>query len=102
MTETRSSDHIAWLDQATKARDAAFRLAHDRFMKDFEVAAQLVGCRDPNTLALEMEYADKLTAEYLTESNKLFHLMSKFAQDGLLETWRCSRGSDVPIARAQS
>jgi hypothetical protein len=97
-----ANDRVAWLDQATRARDAAFRLAHDRFSKDRDAAARLVGCTDPNALALEMEYTDKLTAEYLTDSNKLFQLMSKFVQDGLLETRDRTRGSDIPNAREHS
>src|SRR6266849_7377620 len=96
-TESVTKDRVAWLNQATRARDAAFRLAHDHFVKELEATAQLLGCTDPNALALEMENADKLTAEYLTESNKLFQLMSKFVQDGLVETR--NRSLDIPNAR---
>ena len=98
----KDKDRVAWLNQATRARDAAFRLAHDRFIKDLDTAARLVDRTDPNAVALEMEYADKLTAEYLTESHKLFQLMSKLVQDGLLETRDRTRGSDIPNAREHS
>lgn len=93
-------DRVAWLNQATRARDAALRLAHDRFIKDLDAAARLVDRTD--AVALAMEYADKLTAEYLTESHKLFQLTSKFVQDGPHETRDRTRGSDIPNARERS
>jgi hypothetical protein len=95
-------DRVAWVNQATRARDAAFRLAHDRFIKGLDAAARLVHRTDPNAVASAMEYADKLTAEYLTESNKLFQLTSKFVQDGPHETRDRTRGSDIPNARERS
>ncbi len=87
-----SGDYAAWLDQATKVRDRAFRFLQDRFIKDVGEAAEFVGCIDPNALALQMEYATKLTADYLAESERMFELMSRLAQNGRLEARQDSCG----------
>jgi hypothetical protein len=80
-----TNDYAAWLEQATKVRNKAFGFLQDRFIKDIDEAAQFVGRIDPNALALQMEYATKLTADYLAESERLFELMSRLAQNGRLE-----------------
>jgi hypothetical protein len=67
-------DQAAWLDQAKKVRDQALRLMRERFAKDLESAAQVVGSTKAGALAREAEYGRKLTAEYLAESDKLFAL----------------------------
>jgi hypothetical protein len=74
-----ADDGIAWLDQATKVRDEALRLLHDRFLKDLERATELVGPRKSTALALQAEYAEKLTADYLAESERQFKSMRKRA-----------------------
>ena len=84
-TDRVADDHAAWLVQATKVRDEALRLMHERFIKDLEDVTQLVGGNDPIAFRLQVEYADKLTAGYLAESERLFDLMNKLGEDGLLE-----------------
>jgi hypothetical protein len=74
------------LDQATKVREMAFRLAHECVTSDVEPAAQLVGCNDPNALAFQAECVTKLTADYLAESERMFELMSKLVQGGQVES----------------
>jgi hypothetical protein len=61
---------------------------HERFKKDLEDLSQLAGSRDRKALASQAEYADKLTADYLLESETLFELMRRLAQDDLLESSR--------------
>ena len=73
-------DQTAWLDQAKRVRDQALRLMRERFAKDLESAAQVVGNTKPEALAREAEYARKLTAEYLAESDRLFALSSRLAR----------------------
>ena len=73
-------DQAAWLDQAKKVRDQALRLMRERFAKDLESAEQLVGSTKADALAREAEYARKLTAEYLAESERLFALSSRLAR----------------------
>jgi hypothetical protein len=80
------NDHSAWLRQATEVRDEALRLLRGRFTKDLESVAQLVGSRHPEALASKVEYADKLMADYLAKSEKLFELMGRLARDGGLHT----------------
>ena len=75
-----ADDHAAWLDQAKKVRDQALHLMRERFAKDLESAAQVVGSTKAGALAREAEYGRKLTAEYLAESDKLFALSSKLAR----------------------
>jgi hypothetical protein len=90
-----ANDYAAWLDQATKMRDKAFRFLQDRFIKDVGEAAQFVRCIDPNALALQKEYATKLTADYLAESEKMFELMTRLAQKGRLEARQGSCGHRI-------
>jgi hypothetical protein len=92
---TAANDYAAWLDQATRARDKAFRCLQDRFIKDVGEAAQFAGCIDSNALARQMEYATKLTADYLAESEKMFELMSMLARSGWLESRKDSCGHRV-------
>ena len=73
-------DQTAWLDQARKVRDQALRLMRERFAKDLESAAQIVGSTKPEAVAHEVEYARKLTAEYLVESDRLFALSKRLAR----------------------
>jgi hypothetical protein len=91
--EVAADEYVAWLDQATKLRDKAFRILQDRFIKDVE--AELVGPIDPETLALQTEFATTLTADYLAESDKMFELMRKLAQSGGLESRHETRGLSV-------
>lgn len=78
--------HAAWLCQATNARDAALRILQNRFRDDLEVATQLVGPTKPAAVALQTEYANKLMAAYLAESEKLFELMGKLVGAGPLRS----------------
>jgi hypothetical protein len=73
-------DQAAWLDQAKRVRDQALRLMRERFAKDLESAAQVIGSTKPEALAREAEYARKLTAEYLAESDRLFAVSSRLAR----------------------
>lgn len=84
-THTVANDQIAWLAQATKVRDEALRLMRERFSKDLEDVRLFVSCNAPNAFTLQVEYATKLTADYLAESERMFELISKLARDGLLE-----------------
>jgi hypothetical protein len=61
---------------------------HERFKKDLEDLRQLAGRRDMKALGSQAEYADKLTADYLLESERLFELMSRLGRDGVLESSR--------------
>lgn len=85
-TDMVARDQVALLAQATKVRDEALRLLHERFSKDLKDVIQLVGCSAPDAFTLQVEYASELTANYLAESERMFDLMSKLARDGLLET----------------
>jgi hypothetical protein len=87
--ESAADECAAWLDQATKLRDKAFRISQDRFVKELE--AELVGAIDPDTLALQVESAAKLTADYLAESEKMFELMRKQAQKPDAQHQSCGR-----------
>ena len=69
-----------WLHQARKVRDEALRLLRERFTQDLESAVEILGSRDPEALAAEVEYANRLTADYLAESEKLFALMGRLVQ----------------------
>jgi hypothetical protein len=73
-------EQTAWLDQAKKVRDQALHLMCERFAKDLESAQQIVGSTKADALAREAEYARKLTAEYLAESERLFALSSRLAR----------------------
>jgi len=78
--------HAAWLRHAINAREAALRMLQNRFREDLEVAAQLVGNTKPAAVELQEQYANKLMAAYLAESEQLFELMGKLARAGLLST----------------
>jgi hypothetical protein len=52
-----------------------------RFAKDLEDVTQLVGCDDPSIFPLQIEYADKVTADYLAASERMFDLMRKSAEE---------------------
>jgi hypothetical protein len=73
-------DQAAWMHQAKKVRDQALRLMRERFAKDLESAAQVVGSTKRDALAREAEYARTLTADYLAESDRLFALSSRLAR----------------------
>jgi hypothetical protein len=87
-TERPVDVQAAWLYQAQKVRDEALRLLRERFKQDLELATQLLGSRKPDALAAGADYANKLAADYLAESEKLFGLMSKLVQLGDLRTTR--------------
>ena len=74
--------HDAWLHQATKAREAALRLLLNRFTSDIEAARELFGGSKPADVERQAEYARKLTADYLAESEKLFELIAKLNRHG--------------------
>jgi hypothetical protein len=90
-----SSDYAAWLDQVTKVREKAFRLADARILKDGEVAPQLVGCNQPSVPGVQTACATKLTADYLVESEKMIELTTKLVQNGQLETRLTSYGHSI-------
>ena len=73
--QATSEAHQLWLLQATKVREAALRLLLSRFAGDIEAARELFGATKSSQLELQVEYARKLTADYLTESEKLFDLV---------------------------
>ena len=79
-----TDSHVAWLRQATNARDAALRILQNRFKDDLEVATQLVSPTKPSAIELQAQYANKLMAAYLAESEKLFELMGRLVRAGLL------------------
>src|SRR5215471_15966765 len=79
-SQSAIDEQAAWVDQAKKVRDQALRLMRERFAKDLESAAQVVGNTKPEALAREAEYARKLTAEYLAESDRLFALSGRLAR----------------------
>jgi hypothetical protein len=78
------NDNNAWLTQAMRLRDRAFRLAQDSLVTGVEHARRQKGCIDPSTVASEVEYAAILTADYLVESETMVDLMGDLAQKGLL------------------
>ncbi len=85
--------YTAWLDQANKLNDEAFRFAHDRLAKDLAAAAHLVRCSEPNeALALQMEFASKMAADYLAEGQKMLQLVGQLAKETHLERGRDTRG----------
>jgi hypothetical protein len=77
-----ADDQAVWLEQAKKVRDQALRLLRERFAKDLESAEQVVGSTKPEALAREADYARKLIAQYLAESEKLFALTSRLLRKG--------------------
>ena len=84
----QSMDEIAkaystWLERAAKLSNEAFRFAHYRVTKDLEAAAQLMRCNDPNeALTLQAEFANKLAADYVAESQKMAELVSQLTTEG--------------------
>ena len=83
ISQVTIDDRSAWLRQAEQVRKDAARLLRERFARDLE-AAQFVASRNPEAFASEVKYADKLTADYLAESEKLLALIDRLAQRGLL------------------
>ena len=77
--ERVSSDNRAWLEQAAKVRAKAFRLAY--VVKNIEASPQL-GSPDPTAATLRAEAPSKAMADYLAESEKLFELTLKLAENG--------------------
>jgi hypothetical protein len=77
-TDLVTKAYTAWLDQANKVNDEAFRFAHDRLAKDLEAAAHLARCSEPNeALTLQMEFASKMAADYLAEGQKMLELVGQ-------------------------
>jgi len=74
--ERALDDYSLWLPQARRVRDEGLHLLRECFTKDLDSAAQLFGSRNPEALAFAAEYAAKLSADYLADSEKLFALMS--------------------------
>jgi hypothetical protein len=79
-SHTTSEAHQLWLLQASKVREAALRLLLNRFISDIEAARELFGATKSSKLELQVEYARKLTADYLTESEKLFELVGSLTR----------------------
>jgi hypothetical protein len=78
--------YTAWLGQANKVNNEAFRFAHDRLAKDLEAAAHLVRCNEPNeAFTLQMEFASKMAVDYLAEGQKMLELVSQLANETRLE-----------------
>lgn len=77
--ERVSSDNRAWLEQAAKVREQAFRLAYA--VRNGQALPRLVGVQDP-TATLREEAPSKAMADYLAESEKLFELTLKLAESG--------------------
>jgi len=74
--------YASWLDGANKVSSEAFRFAHDRLSKDFEMAAQLMRCSDPSeAFRLQAEFASNLAGDYLTESQKIFEFVTQLATE---------------------
>ena len=72
--------------QANKLNNEAFRYAHDRLAKDLEAAAHLVRCSEPNeALTLQMEFANRMAADYLAEGQKMLELVGKLAKETRLD-----------------
>ena len=85
--------YSAWLNQANKMNDEAFRFAHDRLAKDLEAAAHLARCSEPNeALALQMEFASKMAADYLAEGQKMLELVGQLNMAPRLESGQNTRG----------
>ena len=74
--QATSEAHHLWLLQATRVREAALRLLLNRFAGDIEAPRELFGATKSSELELRFEYARKLTPDYLTESERLFDLIS--------------------------
>jgi hypothetical protein len=79
-------DPGTWLAQATRVREAALRLMLERFGRDLTDVQELVGRSDQNAFASQIDYANKLTASYVAESERMFELISRLARDGWVET----------------
>lgn len=73
----------AWLLQAIKVRNEALNLLHERIEEDLRSATQLFDGRSPDVLASEAEYASKVIADYLIESERLLALTNRLVHDGL-------------------
>jgi endoglucanase Acf2 len=81
--------YAAWLDQVNELSEEAFRFARRRLDKDFETAKELMRCSDSNqALNLQSDFASKLVADYLAESERLLQLMGHAATttEGLRKT----------------
>jgi fructose-1-phosphate kinase PfkB-like protein len=77
------SDVTAWLAQAIRLRDQAFRLAQARFAVDSE-ARRLESYVDLGPAEFRAEDTASLTADYLVENEKMIDLMSVLVREGLL------------------
>lgn len=75
-------DDDAWLAQAIRLRAQAFRLAQSRTFGALEPAVQVESDSIPGAAASRVDYATKLTADYLVESGKMIDLMRTLAQKG--------------------
>jgi hypothetical protein len=92
-TDLVTKAYRAWLDQANKVNDEAFRFAHDRLAKVLEAAAHLVRCSEPNeAFTLQIEFASKMAEDYLAEGQKMLELVSQLAKETRLEPGQNTRG----------
>ena len=84
ISQVTIDDRSAWLHQVEEVRKDAARLLRERFAKDLDEGAQFVASRNPEAFASLVRYVDKLTADYLTESEKAFTLIDKLVDAPLV------------------
>jgi hypothetical protein len=78
--DAAGAEQVEWLLQAKKVRDEAIGLLRERCARDLELAAELLEGRKTEALVIEIEYASKLTRDYLAESEKLFEITRRLVQ----------------------
>ena len=77
--EVMGKTYSAWLSQANRLRDEALRFAQEQFTRELEAAAQLACCTTPTAaLAVEAEFASRMAADYLAESQKMVDLLASW------------------------
>ena len=80
--EVVTKTYRAWLSRASRVRDEALRFAQDRIEKELEVGVQLARCTSPTeAFTVQAEFASKMAADYLAESQKMIELMGEIAKD---------------------
>jgi hypothetical protein len=84
--EKPSEDDVAWIRHASTMRELAFLLGVDAFGGEIGPVAQHVKASDPEQVrAIGAEGANGLMADYLAESENLFALLTKMAENGQLD-----------------
>jgi len=75
-----------WWSQANRLRDEALRFTRERMNKEFEAAAQLGRCTNPtDALAVQVDFANTMAADYLTVSKRMVDLVSEIAKEASAE-----------------